>query len=121
MIVVIMYCQNFVEDFTNNVIIKLEKQNEELEKLRYLASEVDHCSICYTSVINYQCDICKKLVCEKCIQNWIFCEENEDNFPFSFCSPSFLFVKFITKPLTQKDYTKLISASQRPRVTSQSQ
>ena len=40
-------CSNFVEDFTNKIIEKLEKQNKELEGLRYLASQVNYCEICY--------------------------------------------------------------------------
>ena len=33
-------CSNFIEDLSDKIIEKLEKQNKELEGLRYLASQV---------------------------------------------------------------------------------
>ena len=54
---------------------ELQKMKEELEKLRYLASKVEHCSVCYkqSEPILYECYMCEKNVCynQNCREGWL--------------------------------------------------
>ena len=61
-----------------DILVKLittiqETEKNELEKLRYLASQVTHCSNCYIiSPYITQCSNCYKFACMNCCGNWVF-------------------------------------------------
>ena len=61
-------CSNFIEDFTDKVIEKLESNEElkkEIEKLKYiLKTGIEHCSICYaTNIELFPCYNCEDNLC----------------------------------------------------------
>ena len=70
-----------IQQYVAKVIItELNKQNQELEKLRHLASKIDHCMVCYaldSYSLNYhyllRCRNCKNCACDEimCRKGWL--------------------------------------------------
>ena len=87
--------KNIEQYVAKNIIIELRNQNEELKKLRYLASKIEHCSVCYTpdsfscNLTVYNCYTCDKIVCNqrKCMEGWLLEGiENDYNYEADYCS-----------------------------------
>ena len=76
-----------IEQYVGKFILdELEKQNEELKKLRYLASKVEHCSVCYEPGDDfYFCYICDKIACVECCGNWLL-GKPENKYEADYCS-----------------------------------
>ena len=55
---------------------ELQKKKEKEEQSRAQVKDIFKCYICYNKVINPRmCKHCKKLTCEKCIENWLKTKE----------------------------------------------
>ena len=88
--------KNVQQYVANAVITELNKQNKELEKLRHLASKVEHCSVCYSPVDedNYNkyrnyllhCEDCDKIVCANtdCSKGWLL-DMQMDEYESDYC------------------------------------
>ena len=62
------------QNIQDYVVNKILQNDEELEKLRYLASQVNHCSNCYKIFEKWEdylkCDCCEKKTCFNCQKGW---------------------------------------------------
>jgi len=80
-----------IEQYVAKIIItELNKQNEELKKLRILASKIIHCSVCYTPKeysTHHECFTCGKVACNdsKCYEGW-FMEFPKKGYRANYCS-----------------------------------
>ena len=82
-------CSNFVEDLSDKIIEKLN----ELEKYKYIASQVNYCFKCYDVIegpLFFTCDRCNKIICDKkiCCENWVIYLDRSDSYdkPLYYCS-----------------------------------
>ena len=72
-----------IEQYVGKFILdELEKQNEELKKLRKIVSQVSYCFLCNLTSNNYyhvfySCNTCGKIVCDVCIKDWVSDDEYE--------------------------------------------
>ena len=84
--------KNIEQYVAKNIIIELRRQNEELKKLRYLASTIEHCSVCYIGnsycyddLEFHYCYTCKKIVCDNCCKYWLL-EAMKYDYETDYCS-----------------------------------